>query len=575
VDKHVLDLIPLYYSKIAGVLMNVSEKCKLRSVTRSLISMRNLFLSVACVFFFAITLSGCSDSKSSGGGEVCASTDDCLVGVCDVTNNVCTDRQCDVAGSECGEGKTCSNDFLCVDSSVLTSGCTDRHDCIPDKLCIEGSCQLPGESKFCDSNEDCLVGSVCNPEGSVCESGCAENKDCDGTQSCQGGQCIAADFCTVQSCRVKGKICNTVTGNCEESAFADLCKACGNNNDCGSENDLCSALASGGSFCTQECDLAATNNCPATFTCMEAGPSTQCVPTSFSCNKCVTEGCDVGQACNSTSGECETAPGTCGECSQDYECGNGWRCADFEGSKRCLAPCVNDNCSGGDTCESVGSEQLCTPASGTCDRCAGVTCNDSEKPLCSPSSGTCVECFDTSQCSGDAVCNPSTGYCNISGCNGQSDNCPAEVPVCFVNDCVQCIDSSDCSSTQECGADYRCSALDGCSFLKCAGGGCSGGQCTTQCSSADDCVTNGLGDKCDSSNGACYFASCVDDRDCGPGGTCGGGGTGAAGGGLPIALPGVCGCEEDSHCRDGGCSLNMCLGIDLGGLGGIGGLPFP
>ncbi len=207
--------------------------------------------------------------------------------------------------------------------------------------------------------------------------------------------------------------------------------------DCGSDPCVVASCSDG------QCE--AKSKCPPAFHPCR-GPVT-CNPIS---GECETEPTNIGGACDDDLTNCLT--GTCddsGECIEnipqnDVPCGSLGECAG-EGvciAGSCLRPILEDGtpCSLGNACiPSQCQSGFCLP-SGQPEPCPQNP-NLCETHECNPQSGECepitTECVSADECSGEGVCNPTTGACEF-------DN---PIP-----DGTSCDDNNFCTAGDQCTA---------------------------------------------------------------------------------------------------------------------------
>jgi Cys-rich repeat protein len=151
-------------------------------------------------------------------------------------------------------------------------------------------------------------------------------------------------------------------------------------------------------------------------------------------------GCLLDTDCPLASLHCDTASGTCVQCTKDSDCTKpGYPRCDLA-TRMCVACAVNADCADGGVCD-LATLHCAIPCKdgGTC---AGddQTCN---------SHGYCASCMstqDASACgSASMVCDDGVGQC--AECTGDSQ-CPISKPHCHLGSdtCVQCLTSSQCSA---------------------------------------------------------------------------------------------------------------------------------
>lgn len=434
------------------------------------------------------------------------------------------------AHSECNRGEYCSLEKICA-----VQPCTTAGDCDTGLVCL----QLDG-GKFCGEAE-CTEGAGAGeagacPAGFSCSRGtCIE--DTQPTTDVVGGD--TSDDVESVDVKVEEDTAPEVVTPVEVSA----CTECAADADCG-EGKTCEQLGAKRvclSGCTNDAD------CGGGWVCYPlTNEGNACVPASFSCAApCLAAGCPAGQVCDqidgsATSGQCLAALGSCGECDNDWQCGQDLRCSGgfcvpLCGDGQCptWANCLEKGGLGGEgvmvcrpknpTCCGDGCQAECTPA------CEGL------RPVCHNSG--CVQCAADGDCTGtNETCDPATFQCQGGLCSG-SPSTPFE----FQGGCVQCLEDAHCATgdcdetTHACvGGGDQCggtcaSPYPGCAVINgvpscvpCTGDEhCPGGTCNTTTYSceggvagggcAGDCVTAGCPSTtgqfdlaCDPESGCCY-----------------------------------------------------------------------
>lgn len=181
----------------------------------------------------------------------------------------------------------------------------------------------------CSTNDDCKVGTFCNPK-KVCAEGCRSNAECTngGTCNTSTGQCSTpSNTCTKNEDCPTGQFCNgqqTCVAGCRSSA------ECTNGQTCDTNTGTCA---------TPTCTPACTGN-QVCDNHQGAGNPT-CV------DRCTWDGCDSGLNCNLQTGLCEIAQACNSANPQPDVCLYGQYCA---GTDFCdyvpKATCVNFNTGG-------------------------------------------------------------------------------------------------------------------------------------------------------------------------------------------------------------------------------------
>ena len=170
-------------------------------------------------------------------------------------------KEC-TSSADCADGKVCSADGKCVDSSVTPTGCTSNADCAAGETCntetgkcVDSSVTPTG----CTSNADCAAGETCNTETGKCVDSSVTPTGCDPA-------CGADEYCIEGACVAEGDAC-------DPDQFEAICDGntnvyCGiidydeNGNyiyavaveDCVASNMTCGNTAEYGAFCVRPCD---------------------------------------------------------------------------------------------------------------------------------------------------------------------------------------------------------------------------------------------------------------------------------------------------------------------------------
>jgi Cys-rich repeat protein len=254
----------------------------------------------------------------------------------------------------------------------------------------------------------------------------------------------------------EGEICNVETGSCVE---------CVSDTDCDGDWEVCfngSCYQTGVSVCEQNTDCIAEDwcqqgvcrpmNCTDDFECGEG----------WVC---------YGPECRPFGAQCDTNE----ECAPGYDCVD-WMCQ--------LEACLSDeDCDDGISCN--GEE--------TCDTgtCVAGTSPCGEGTYCDEGSDSCVECLENSHCAGDDLYCTGTPVCTVGVCGLSGDPCGAGT-YCDEDsdDCVECLENSNCDDGIACNGAETC-----------ADGACVAG--ISPC---------GAGEYCDESGDACV--ECLENSHC-------------------------------------------------------------
>lgn len=476
---------------------------------------------------------GISTCHYSGrcGPEECVGNDQCPTGgvcrekACFPANTSCTsDQQCatgykciggvctQYTPPDCGPGGTCTGGLVCNPQNSKCEPCSLTLPCLPGYTCNSGICEAPTTN--CVTSNDCIAtGRVCDPNTNQCDS-CSPALPCPGTYLCNpGGVCIQRTACDATHSCTAPEACDTTVQLCVTPNSRSICQPCISGLECGGANKCFSV--SGGMYCLNDCSSA---QCPQGYTCSPDHGSL-CIPIGSRCERnCNLTGCGHDAArpnCNTQTGLCEASKKLCDACNADDECGAVFdKCLDLlgTGAKVCSKDCsTTGTCPNGFICDqNLGPPAQCKPTGASCtlDQCYGVLCNqDPAKPHCDPADGQCYACVVAAHCLGTTCVNH---VCQGSGgCTSNNDCTNPLTPHCLVaqNRCVQCLNAGHCSGGN-CVNNY------------CQGGGACG---SFNCSSANDCVSGGCGELCDTAlGGICVYRTgeCVADYNCRPGQQC-------------------------------------------------------
>lgn len=369
-----------------------------------------------------------------------------------------------------------------------------------------------------------------------------------------------------------GYYCNgaALCAPCDSAAFCgDACSPCGLSTPyCLNRNARyqCVQCTDDAQCPNGRCDPA-TNECRG---CNDDGdcPTTgRCDTATNTCSGCNDDGdCGPGRVC-------DLPTNTCVQCNRDSDCPQGQVCA--TALKECRECNTDAQCPRGESC----SNHTCTPCS-TSESCAGASCNCCPQGLkCGLVSGsslpTCVECTSDADCSSGQRCDTANGRCTaeLPSC-GTSDRCgpdcmrcPDERPYCLDGrTCVECRSDTECGNGRFClsGACFSCTEDRRC-----------GTRCEACSGAMPFCKSSGTAE-----SSSCV--QCLEDEDCGSGGTCNRA-TNTCSSGCSVTCPAgrVCSgsecveCLADVHCPCGGtcdtatrtCSSSCndgsdCLGVE-------------
>jgi hypothetical protein len=464
-------------------------------------------------------------------GESCASTDDCLSGICTMHlgDKVCS-KTCDEA---CPQGWSCT---------LVGSGGDGQYVCMSkfSHLCLpcEGSDGCTGETpnaciKYAEGARFC--GGSCDLE-TPCPSGyaCQEVETADGANSYQ---CVnTAGVCPCSNLAI-------------DSALATPCEAI---NEQGSCEGVRICEESGLSACSADEPVAET-----------------CNGIDDDCNGLTDEGtCDDGNDC--TVDTCDGADGCKYEALTEGECLDGDACtiADHCEEGVCVGqvvdcddgnPCTVSTCDGLGGCKHENVVAVCDDGDactlgdlcqeGECTGSASLTCDDGN-PCTDDSCGEagCLFEANTADCDDGNACT-SGDTCAGGACKGEQVVCD-DKNLCTTDSCNIEIGCVNANNTQPCDDSDGCTQGD-----VCADGACKAGAAAT-CEDGNPCTD----DACDGKLG-CVFTpnvlDCDDKSSCTTGdgcveGNCIGLGDLSCDDGNP--------CTEDACLPNGGCTNTVVAG---------------
>lgn len=363
---------------------------------------------------------------------------------------------------------------------------------------------------------------------------------------------------------------------------AALCAPCDSAAFCG---DTCSPCGLSTPYCL---NLNARYQC---VQCTEDSqcPNGRCDPDTNECRGCNDDGdcpdtgrCDTAtNTCSGCNDDGDCGPGrvcnlptnTCVQCNEDSDCSQGQVCA--TGLNECRECNTDAHCPRGESC----SNHTCTACS-TSESCAGASCNCCPQGLkCGLVSGsslpTCVECTGDADCSSGQRCDTANGRCTAElpacrtsdRCGADCGRCPDERPYCLDGQaCVECRSDTECGDGRFC-LSGECSSCT--EDRRC------GPRCEACSGATPLCKSSGTPE-----SSSCV--QCLEDEDCGSGGTCNRA-TNTCSNGCSVTCPAgrVCSgsecveCLADMHCPCGGtcdtatrtCSASCnessdCLGVE-------------
>jgi len=457
-------------------------------------------------------------------GDTCIDGTDCASGHCAdgvCCDTACTDscRACNLAGSR----GTCSivpsgtipltGHDSCMGQPQSTCGrdgtCDDSGNCRlwNDVECKPASCDSGlnegHAASKCDGQGNCVDAPAvtcapfkCKADNTGCATSCTMTNECVSPNSCvnmscgkkpNGAMCSAASECSSNNC-VDGFCCNSACGGtceaCDVSGSQGTCTAVTSGQPHGTRgactgSGVCqgSCTASNRMACTFPTVSCRTASCTSNVATLPAScsmgscPAAQTQPCSpYTCNATATgcngncandSGCQTGQYCDTTLGQCKPKQANGAGCTLPNQCSSNI--------------CVDNVCCG-------------SACNGTCQRCASGT------GTCTTlTSGTDDTCSGTKACTAGGACKTVNG----SSCTINSD--------CLSGFCV----GSVCCNSSCTGACQTCTATPGsCTNLAagtvvdaCGNYLCSGGpDCYTSCTASTQCKSPAF---CDTTNSAC------------------------------------------------------------------------
>jgi hypothetical protein len=311
--------------------------------------------------------------------------------------------------------------------------------------------------------------------------------ECSSNAACQSGWCVEhlGDGVCTKACQDEcpaGWTCQQIAGTEPDvvfvcvSDYANLCKPCASNGDCGTvgKQDVCLDYGDEGSFCGGSCEDPETGSeleCPWGFTCLEkttvdGGTSKQCVSDTGSCP------CTDKSISLALSTPC-TIENDIGLCAGHRICTDGGL-SDCNAKTPALEECngADDNCDG-----------LVDEA--TCDD--GIQCT---MDSCDPESGCVHETLDNGECTDGNPCTVAD-HCVDGECVGSPVLCDDS------NSCTDdsCAEEGGCIFTanqDDCDDVDPCTVGDHCKDALCVGTDIDCG-----CTASEDCAPLDNGDICD------------------------------------------------------------------------------
>ena len=327
-------------------------------------------------------IAGCiytGNSAPCSDGNACTIGDTCVDKVCKSgTNNCNCQKDADCAGSE--DGNLCNGTLFC-DTSGVTNQCKVNPATI---VTCDTTGDGPCEQNVCDPGTG-KCGILNLPDGKSCD---ADGNGCTPNDACLGGACVAGalkscddgNVCTDDSC-------DTISGNCVNTANVSPCDADGN---ACTQNDTCSGktcIAGGKVVCNDGVDCTMDSCNQVTGKCVFDGAAMSgqgcddknvctlgdkcngtgaCVGGSaYSCddgNACTTDVCDPVTSCSHTTLPDQSSCGTgnwclAGVCTPKAVCGDGK-------VNQASEQCDDGNTASGDGCSATCQWESKKPGAG-------------------------------------------------------------------------------------------------------------------------------------------------------------------------------------------------------------------
>jgi hypothetical protein len=310
---------------------------------------------------------------------------------------------CGVDTGECTQGK-----YACING---TFGCLGSQAPQPEKCdCLDNNCDgttdnpNPGGPSLCGANRDCVKSGALCQCAQKCGTGefpCAAGQTCQAVTSSDTGLPLG-QYCLADPC----KDCANATVKDANSNV--LCAPAGTMLDNCVTPPVCSCKGQNG--CQEPC-FGIT--CPMGEVCSNFGPKAgTCTVDNCFNNPC--QGCD--KACNQ--GACVDNP-----CKADSCPGQVCKPSDDFKTPVCVPSCADKACQSAETCVDGACVATCSPACAT-----GNACDKAQSPpVCVPD-----KCL-SNPCTNGAYCDPVTGLCGNSPCEGVV--CPGSQQ-CSVGQCV-------------------------------------------------------------------------------------------------------------------------------------------
>ncbi len=315
-------------------------------------------------------------------GDACCFSDaECTDKVCDISTNTCVECLAnsfcsDPLASKCDEGKSCvscernedcshvgarnecvngvcescaadaqcENDTKCDLNKYVCALCLSDADCGIQKCHVDVEDPTQNNCVDCTANTDCLDknASKCNDQN-IC-SACVDNTDCTqfpGTEACLEGKCVECNDDSV----CEGKVCDLSQGICsnQDVGSVDVCGDCVGDSACAPGSACLLTRYKGvvsGQFCFQK---KPAGLCPR--------------PYGFVVNRESVSGAPAQEYCsvNEEKASCEAHKRYGNVCSDSNDCGDGGRCLNLSGGRKC-----------GNICDAANGDTEC-PDNVPCD----------------------------------------------------------------------------------------------------------------------------------------------------------------------------------------------------------------
>jgi hypothetical protein len=167
----------------------------------------------------------CDDGNNEN-GDCCSFTCqyEAAGSACPDDGNVCTDNECDGAGSCIGNPNSdpCDDGLFCNGADTCSGGSCSEH--VGDPCAGEGCNEVTDTCDECQTGADCFDDNICTSD--VCNAGTCENNPIDlGQTTCGVGECeVTVDNCVggvPQTCTPgtpSSEVCDGLDNNCNGTA---------------------------------------------------------------------------------------------------------------------------------------------------------------------------------------------------------------------------------------------------------------------------------------------------------------------------------------------------------------------